>query len=103
MYQLDDANGEPDNRALYTKNQLQVIPKNEILPDASLIRGNKVNGVNKFIIEKLLKRETINNKIMFEVKWKGDSTTTLEPRSTLIIDAKDMVLEFEKNIKKGIQ
>ena len=96
MYCLDDKNGDPDNRVLYTKNQLQVIPKDEKMPDASIIRGNKTNDINKFVIEKLIKREVINNKVMFEVKWKGDDKTTMEPRTNLIKDCKDLVLEFEE-------
>ena len=41
LYQLDDGKGGTDRRVAYTKNQLQVIPKNEQLPDSKIIRPKK--------------------------------------------------------------
>lgn len=99
MYLLDLPNGEVDYKTAYTKNQLQIIPKNEQKPKETAIAGQKEKNVTKWIIEKLLDRKKMNNKIFFEVKWKGFKDTTWEPRSVLIKDAKEMVAEYEKSVK----
>lgn len=101
MYLLDKANGEPDYQTAYTKNQLQIIPKNEQKPKESDIKGQKEKGVTKWIVEKLVDRKKVGNKIMFTVKWKGITKTTEEPRASLMKDIKDMVLDYEKeNMEK---
>ena len=71
----------------YTKNQLQVVDKNEIKPN--------INLQQKWIINKLIRRYKKGNKIMYEVKW-SDGSITQEPRSNLIKDVPLLVKEFEK-------
>jgi len=51
----------------------------------------------KFIIEKIIGRKKENNRVFFEVKWKGYKETTFEPRTTLIKDVPQLVKEFEKS------
>ncbi len=96
MYLLDDGKGGTDYNTAYTKSQLQQIPANEKLkPAEQVVRGQKDKGVKKYVIEELLERKKVKNKIMFVVKWKGFKDTTLEPRSNLIKDVPDLVKEFE--------
>ena len=98
MYLLDDGKGDTDYQVAYTKNQLQIIPPNEKKPDPKkYIRGNKQQGVTRFVVEELLERKKEKNKIYFLVKWTGDDTPTWEPRSNLILDVPDMVKDFESS------
>lgn len=99
MYALDDGKGGVDNSVLYTKNQLQVIPENEQLPDESLILGNKTKGKKKFIIDKILSKKKIKGLVHYEVKWKGVKDTTFEPRKTLLEDVPELVSAFEFTIR----
>jgi len=99
MYLLDDGKGGVDYRVMYTKNQLQIIPPNEKKPDSSYIRGNKRRGVQKYVVEKILARKKIKNRIYYVVKWKGFDQTTEEPRSELIKDMPNMIKEFEASPK----
>ena len=55
---------------------------------------------NKYIIENIIDKKTIKNRVHYEVKWKGYSETTFEPRTTLLVDVPDLVKEFESGIKK---
>lgn len=69
MYMVDGI-----KNAAYTKNQLQVIPKNELpAPKESL---------SKFIIEKIVEKDPIKfkGKVRYIIKWKGypDSENTSE-------------------------
>lgn len=102
MYLVDKANGEVDHRSAYTRNQLQVVPPNEKLPDKSLIRGTKTKGVTKYIVEKILDKKREKGKVYYLVKWKGFSNkeNTFEPRTTLMLDVPDMIKEYEKSILK---
>jgi hypothetical protein len=99
LYLVDDGKGKTDRRAAYTKNQLQVIPSNEKLPDSSIIHGQKNKGVVRYIVEKLVKRVYIKGRVFFEVKWAGFPQNTLEKRSDLMKDIPDMIKEYEKNHK----
>ena len=84
MYEVDN-----DNRVAYTKYQLQVVKENELKPKTTL--------EPKFIINKLLKKMKINNKIYYRVLW-GDGSKTNEPRSMLIKDVPILVKNFEKTL-----
>jgi hypothetical protein len=66
--------------------------KNELKPYREL-QGEKV--VEKYEIEALRKRFKKKGKIFYKVKWKGYRKLTDEPRSSLIRDVPDLVLEFE--------
>lgn len=96
LYLVDDGNGKTDHRQAYTKSQLLPVSANEKPAQEKDIRPIKKDGQDLYIIEKILDRKKVGNKIMFVVKWKGFKDTTLEPRTTLIHDVPDLVEEFEK-------
>jgi hypothetical protein len=85
LYQLDN-----NDQIGYTKNQLQLVDDKEQLPE-------KVAD-EKYIIEKIVKKIKINNKIYFKVKWKGYVETTVEPRSEIMKDAPLLVKAFEDKL-----
>jgi hypothetical protein len=85
MYQLDN-----NPHVSYSREQLQLVKNDEVKP--------LLKPVEKFVISKLLKRFKKNNKIYFEVLWNTGEKTD-EPRSNLIKDVKDLVLDFEKSNK----
>lgn len=78
----------------YTKNQLNVVGKNEKLPDVKLIRKEP----KQWIVEKIVGKKKLKNKIYFKVRWKGfqEKDDTFEPRATLIKEIPELVAEFEK-------
>ena len=80
MYAISDI-----SHCVYTKQQLQVVSENESRPKQT-----------KFIISKLVRRFKEKGKVFFEVKWQNERKTTIEPRTSLIHDVPDMILEFEK-------
>jgi hypothetical protein len=86
LYQVDD-----DNKAAYTRNQLQLVKDNEQLPSQK--------NQNKFIVKKIVKKVKKKNQIFYEVEWKTGEIT-LEPRKNLILDIPEMLKEFEGNHKK---
>jgi len=90
LYELDN-----DNSVKYTKNQLQVIPKNEQYPDPSYIRGKPAT----FIIEKILSKKKIKGKWYLEIKWKSYKDSTMEPYKTIKEDQPEMVEQFEQELK----
>lgn len=67
--------------AVYTKNELQVVPENENPPPPSIIRGNPEH----YIAEKIIKRRTRKGKVQCLVKWKGfpETDATWEPIENL--------------------
>lgn len=96
-YLLDDGKNGTDYNVSYTKNQLQVIPKNEKAPTEKDIMGQKENKIAKWHVKELLERKKIKGRIYFKVSWKGYKKTTYEPRTNLIKDIPNVVLSFEKN------
>lgn len=95
LYLVNDNNDLLDRRQAYTKNQLQVISKNEIQPNSSAIRPiNK----NEYVVEKIVDKKKQKGKIFYLVKWKGYSSeeNTWEPRTVLMEDVPHRVKEFEK-------
>ena len=81
----------------YTKNQLQLVPKKEKLPNTNIIRGKQ----KTFIAQKIVNKKKINNKIQYLVKWFGfkDAENTWEPRTTLIKEVPNLIQEYEDLIK----
>jgi hypothetical protein len=76
----------------YSKSQLQVVNKNEIVPEGEkIIRGNPTN----YVVEKIVGKKFENRKVMYKVKWLGFKDTTYEPRSTLIKQVPKMINEYE--------
>ena len=74
----------------YTKNQLQVVSKDEKAPSAK--------AQSKFIVEKLVEKRKKRGKIEFLVKWKGypASENTWELRQRMIQDVPALVKKFGK-------
>jgi transposase InsO family protein len=60
---------------------------------------NKLIKVDKFDISKLIKPVIQDDKIFYEVKWKGYRETTLEPRENLMKDVPKMLGQFERKNK----
>ena len=84
-------------KAVYTKNQLQLILPNEQLPNTNIIRKNQ----NIFKVEKILERKKVGNKIFYKVKWVGypESESTWEPRANLLQDVPRVIERFENELK----
>jgi len=82
----------------YTRNQLQVIPKDEKLPPTSVIRGKPEH----YIAEKILDKKKIKGAIYYKIKWKGfdEKESTWEPRAQLIEDVPKLVNDYENKINK---
>lgn len=99
MYLIDDGEGNIDYSTAYTKSQLQVISNKEIKPTEDDIMPHKEKGIDKWIVEKIIGKTKIKNKIYFKVKWKHFSKSTYEPRTNLLKDVPDLVKEFERNNK----
>ena len=76
----------------YSMDQLIVVDDETKLPPATT--------QTKFIVERILEKQIVKNKIHYKVKWKNYDETTLEPRTKLIIDVPELIKEFEKNNKK---
>ncbi len=76
----------------FTRNQLQVVKSNEQQPPESSIR--------KFIVEKLLYKKKINNRINNLVIWKHSYRTYWETRIKLLEIAPDLVKDYEINNRK---
>ena len=93
LYQLDDGKDGIDQRVAYTKQQLQVVDKNEELPPPKVIRGKP----KTYKVEKIIGKKKIKGKIYYKVKWLGypEEESTWEPRTNLIEDVPDLVKEYE--------
>ena len=74
--------------------------KAELLPFTKSLTPMKLTN-NKFLVEKIVKREKDKNKIMYYVKWQGydDKDNTWEPRTKLMLDVPGMVRDFDKRNK----
>jgi len=72
----------------FPKNQLMIYEETKTKPI-----------VEKWEVEKLLRRFKKNNKIYFKVKWTTGEITD-EPRTNLIKDIKEMIEEYENKLKK---
>jgi hypothetical protein len=85
-------------RAVYTKNQLQLIPENESLPEPDkFIRGKP----KVFKVEKILKSKKVKGHTYYLIKWQGydESEATWEPRESLLEDIPDIINKYEQNKK----
>lgn len=78
--------------ALYTREQLQLVDKDETLPNESSRR--------KWTVEKILKKQNKNGLVHYLVKWKGFKKPTLVSRKLLIQDIPDQVKDYENKNKK---
>lgn len=84
MYKVDDID------VGYTRKQLQVVKTNEKQPSAKLQK--------KVIVEEILDRFKIKNKVFFKIKW-SDGDITQESRTELIKDIPGLIEEFEDILK----
>lgn len=85
MYQLNN-----NSNVAYTRNQLQVVNKDEKMPPKSVLR--------KLIIDKILDKVKIKNLVNYVVQW-NDGTTSNETRKNLLIQVPELVKEFENSKK----
>ena len=84
----------------YSKDQLLVVKENEKLNNKNILPiKNLNNGHDEYVVEEILKKKKIKNRVYYQIKWKGYDDLTLEPRSKLIQDIPDMIKQFESNRK----
>lgn len=96
MYLLDgNVSDKKITPVAYTKAQLQLVGKNEKLPNVNVIRGKP----KQWIAEKLIDKKKIKNKIHYLVHWFGftSANDTWEPASTLKKEVPALVKEYEDN------
>lgn len=95
LYLLNGVKGpeDIDYSASYTKNQLQVIPIDEIPPKLSSLRGQPPK---KWRVENIINKRKSKNRVEYLVKW-ATGQLTWEPRKTLMQDVPKLVNQFEKN------
>lgn len=100
LYLLDgDFSRHKVEPVAYSKSQLQVVNKNEIMPDGEkVIRGEHV----KYKAEEIIGKKYIKKKIYYLVKWVGYSknASTWEPRSQLVEEIPEMIRQYELSIWK---
>ncbi len=83
LYLLDGKVGKRKvDITAYTKNQLQVVPKNEKLPNPGVIRGTP----KTFKVEKILGRKKIKGKNYLSIKWLGFPKPTYELEKKIMED-----------------
>jgi len=56
--------------------------------------------VEKYIIQSIKSKKTVNGEILYLVKWKNDKIARWEPRSELIKDVPELLQEFDAKKKK---
>jgi hypothetical protein len=99
LYLLDGPIGDRNITPIaYTKNQLQLVTKDEKLPDRKVVRGKP----KQYIVEALLGKKKINGKIHYLVHWLGfdkPEDNTYEPRTTLLQEVPQLVHDFEQALK----
>jgi hypothetical protein len=81
MYKVDNLD------CAFTRNQIQIVDATEKAPPTKTQK--------KFVIEKILSKTKVKNKVFYEVKWSSGEITT-EPRTSLVEDVPDLIQEFEK-------
>ncbi len=93
LYLLDSNHKSGFEAVTYTRNQLQMINKDEQYPEGEkVIRGKP----ETYIIEEIVGKTRVKGKIFYKIKWRGFKKETLEPRSELIKDQKQLILDYEK-------
>ena len=93
-YSVDDVESTS-----FTRNQLQVISVDEYHPPA-----NKVlrSDPGTYMIDKILDKKKVKNKIMYQIKWKGYDEKTWEPRANILSNKKNekLVNKFEDQLMR---
>ncbi len=69
MYYLNDPkNKKKILRVGYTRNQLQIVDKDEEYPSKDVLEDE---NLDEYVVEKVLQHKRIGNKLMLKVKWAG--------------------------------
>lgn len=92
-----------DTRVAYTKNQLQVISKDEKLPSRDMLTAKekrKQAQTGEYVVEKIVSNKIQNGKMMFKTKWLGYplSQATWESADNLKQGAKDILNDYLESI-----
>jgi hypothetical protein len=91
-YILDD---DKLKTTAFSRNELQVYNEKE--------QQIPIKAVEKYLVEKIISKKKIKNKIFYLIKWLGYSTkdNTYESKDDLIKDGfEDEINEFEKHLRK---
>jgi len=86
----------------YTKDQLQIVQPNEVLPDKKNIHAiAKKNNKDMYYIEKIINKRKHQNRIQYLVSWIGFDVedSTWEPRTQLIEDGHIEMIKAYENSK----
>lgn len=83
----------------HTKNQLQVVPKNEEKPSHKLIADPK--SKHQFVVEKILEKKKVKNRWCYKIKWAGwpEKYNSFEPVKIITEDVPKIAADFEKTLK----
>lgn len=84
----------------YTRNQLQVVPENELEPKGEVVIKKQDN--KKYIPVKILGHKMENRKKYYLVQWYGFDKPSLTLASDFKADKPEMVKQYEASIKKKI-
>lgn len=86
---------EHDSTTAYTKNQLIPVKKTAPISE-SVIRPHKSDQGDQYVVEKIVGKRRVKNKIEYQVKWSGYTKATWEPRASLIKQIPELIAEYEK-------
>ena len=87
---------------LYDKGYRYIVNtyENTAFSENELMKSN--DDVEKYVIDYLDGKKTMNRKIYYLVKWKGYKKKTFEPKTELIKDVSIMIKDYEEDIKNGV-
>lgn len=89
----------PDQPPMYLIEGINntVYTRQELMPVNKKLQQPTEQAMNKWIVEKIIKRDPKKKPLHYIVKWKGYKDPTSEPAKTLREDIPEMVEEFERN------
>ena len=94
LYLLDGNIGPRKTDAIArTRQQLQIINPNEEAPEATKIMPKKLKS-KTFVVQKILDKKKINNRIHYSVLWKGYKEPTWELSTNLIKTVPALIKEY---------
>ena len=76
-----------------TRQQLQIINPNEEAPEATKIMPKKLKS-KTFVVQKILDKKKIKNRIHYSVLWKGWKEPTWELSTNLIKTVPALIKEY---------
>lgn len=100
MYMLDGNFGSKKVEPIgYTKNQLQVVPKDEEYPSYELIRNPE--KVTQFRVEKIVDSKKVRGKLQYKIRWAGypPDQDTWEDAKKIKEDVPHIVEDWDSNQK----